>query len=74
MRLHGVQTELDYSGKGLKSQMKRADKLNSQYVLILGEREITDGKAELRNMKRGTQETLSLENFEETIIKIIRGS
>ena len=74
MRLNGVQAELDYSGKSLKSQMKRADKFNSQYVLILGEREITEGKAELRNMKRGTQETLSLENLEETIIKIIKGS
>jgi histidyl-tRNA synthetase len=74
LRIHGIQTEMDYSGKSLKSQMKRADKLSSHYTLILGDREILEGKAELRNMKKGTQETLGLENLEETIIKIIRGS
>jgi len=74
LRIHGIQTEMDYSAKNLKSQMKRADKLCSHYTLILGDREILGGKAELRNMKTGTQETLGLENLEETIIKIIRGS
>jgi len=74
LRIHGIQTEIDYSGKSLKSQMKRADKLSSHYTLILGDREVLEGKAELRNMKKGTQETLGLENLEETIIKIIKGS
>ncbi|HVO67076.1 MAG TPA: histidine--tRNA ligase [Syntrophales bacterium] len=74
LRIHGIQTEMDYSGKSLKGQMKRADKLNSHFTLILGDREILESKAELRNMKKGTQETLSLECLEETIIKIIRGS
>jgi histidyl-tRNA synthetase len=74
LRISGIETEMDYSGKSLKSQMKRADKLNSHYALMLGEREILEGKAELRDMKRGTQETLGLENLEGEIIKIIRGS
>jgi histidyl-tRNA synthetase len=74
LRISGIVTEMDYSGKSLKSQMKRADKLRSHYTLMLGDREILDGKAELRDMKKGTQETLGLENIEETIIKIIKGS
>ncbi|HYA14960.1 MAG TPA: histidine--tRNA ligase [Syntrophales bacterium] len=74
LRISNIETEMDYSGKSLKSQMKRADKLNAQYVLILGEREILEGKAELRDMQKGTQESLGLENLEGKIIKIIRGS
>lgn len=74
LRIRGIQTEMDYSGKSLKGQMKRADKLRSHYTLMLGDREIVEGKAELRNMKKRTQETLGLENLEETIIKIIKES
>jgi histidyl-tRNA synthetase len=74
LRISGIETEMDYSGKSLKSQMKRADRLSSHYTLMLGDREILEDKAELRNMKKGTQETLGLKNLEETIVKIIRGS
>ncbi len=71
LRIQGIRTEMDYSGKSLKSQMRRSNKFNSLYTLILGEREIQEKKAELRNMKKGTQETLSLDNIEKTIIDIV---
>jgi histidyl-tRNA synthetase len=71
LRIQGIRTEMDYSGKSLKSQMRRSNKFNSRYTLILGEREIQEKKAELRNMKKGTQETLSLDNIEKTIIDIL---
>ncbi len=71
LRIQGIRTEMDYSGKSLKSQMRRSNKFNSRYTLILGEREIQEKKAELRNMKKGTQETLSLDNIEEAISNII---
>ena len=63
---------MDYSGKSLKSQMRRSNKFNSRYTLILGKREIEEKKAELRDMKEGTQETLSLDNIEETISNIVK--
>jgi len=71
LRMHGIRTEMDYSSKSLKSQMRRSNKLSSHYTLILGEKEIEEKKAELRNMKKGTQETISLDNVEETIIDIV---
>jgi len=72
LRMMGVQTEMDYTGKSLKSQMKRADKLKSRYTLIMGDRELTEGRAELRDMVRGTQETLGLDTLEEVIIDTFR--
>jgi histidyl-tRNA synthetase len=46
---------MDYSGRGLKSQMKRADKLGARYSLIIGDDELTKGVAPLRNMSDGEQ-------------------
>ncbi|MGZ3596557.1 MAG: histidine--tRNA ligase [Syntrophales bacterium] len=74
LRTMGIKTEMDYGGKSLKSQMKRADKLSSHYALILGDREISENRAEFRNMQKGTQETIGLDDLENTIVKILRGS
>jgi len=72
LRMEGLQIEMDYAGRSLKSQMKRADKLKSRYALILGERELTENKASVRNMQTGIQEETSLDLLEETIIKLAR--
>jgi histidyl-tRNA synthetase len=72
LRRAGIFVAMDYSDKSLKSQMKRADKLNSLYTLILGDKEIDDKSAELRNMSTKDQQALPLENMRETIINIIK--
>jgi histidyl-tRNA synthetase len=74
LRTMGIKTEMDYGGKSLKSQMKRADKLSSHYALILGDREILENKAEFRDMRKGTQETIGLNDLEKTITEILKGS
>ena len=63
LHLEGIRAELDYEGKSLKSQMRRADKLKAQYVLILGEEELRRGKAALRNMEDKSQEELPIGNL-----------
>ena len=63
VHLQGIRAELDYEGKSLKSQMRRADKLKARYVLILGEEELKKGKAALRNMETKSQEEIPLSNL-----------
>lgn len=72
LRLRGIKTDMDYSGKSLKSQMKRADKLKCRYALFLGDKELSEKKAQLRDMQRGSQIVVSLDNLEENIIKILK--
>lgn len=72
LRRAGIAAAMDYSDKSLKSQMKRADKLNSSYTLILGDKEIDEQRVELRNMNTKTQQALPLENLPETLINIIK--
>jgi histidyl-tRNA synthetase len=73
LHLERIRAELDYEGKSLKSQMRRADKLKARYVLILGEDELKRGKAVLRNMETKSQEEISLQGFIDTFRKKIFG-
>jgi histidyl-tRNA synthetase len=63
LHLQGIRAELDYEGKSLKSQMRRADKLKARYVLILGEEELKKGNVVLRNMKNKVQEEIALKDI-----------
>jgi len=60
MRRADIRVDLDYEGKSLKSQMRKADKMRSPYVLILGEEEVKNHRAILRNMATKDQEEIPL--------------
>ncbi|MDX9745619.1 MAG: histidine--tRNA ligase [Syntrophales bacterium] len=70
LRLRGVQAEMDYTGKSLKSQMKKANKLSSPYTLILGEREMESGQGELRDMRSSSQRSIPLDRLEDTLMEL----
>ena len=56
----GVPEECDLCGRGLKAQMKYADKLGAGYTMVLGDNELQEGKAELKNMKTGEKRKISI--------------
>ena len=63
LHLEGIRAELDYEGKSLKSQMRKADKLKARFVLIIGEEELKKGRPILRNMEDKSQEEIPMENL-----------
>ncbi len=63
---------MDHEGRGLKSQMKRADKLGARYVAIMGEDELARQQWTVRDMKGSTQETLSLDRVAGQLIERTR--
>jgi histidyl-tRNA synthetase len=71
LHLEGVRAELDYEGKSLKSQMRRANKLKTRYVLIIGEEELKRGRAVLRNMETKSQEEIPIQGIIEKIKSVI---
>ena len=72
LREAGVGVLMDHDGRGLKSQMKRADKLGARYVAILGDDEIARGEWTVRDMKESTQETIGLGQLAGRLIERIR--
>jgi histidyl-tRNA synthetase len=67
LHLEGIKAEIDYEGRSLKAQMRRADKLGARYVLILGEEELKSGRATLRNMEEKVQDEIGLDEALEVI-------
>jgi histidyl-tRNA synthetase len=59
LRAAGLRVLMDYEGRGLKSQMKRADRLGARLVAILGEDELQKGIWTLRDMASSSQEAVA---------------
>jgi len=68
----GLYAEMDFQGRSLKSQMKRAGKLDAPYVLMVGENELEKGVALLRNMSTKNQEDVPLNRLVENISKQLK--
>jgi len=71
LRRSGIMAEMEYSSKGLKAQMKKADRLGAKRTLIVGDDELASGKGILRDMATKTQQEVGLNNLAEEIKKII---
>jgi histidyl-tRNA synthetase len=71
LSLAGIKTEADFTGKSLKSLMKRADRVGASYVLIAGDQELKDGSVVVRNMKTKEQVTVQIENMIKQIQQLI---
>ena len=69
----GISTEMDYSGRSLKSQMKRADRLGAGRVLIVGESELQKGTAVLRDMTTKKQQDVALEDIVADLSNLLIG-
>ena len=74
LRKSGILVEMEYGSKGLKAQMKRADRLGAKRVLIVGDNELASGKGILRDMTTKTQQEINLDNLVEKLKKDCRGS
>ena len=64
LRQKGVAVEMEGETRSVKSQMRRADKLNAESVLIVGDDELTKGVALLRDMANKRQEEVRLNDLE----------
>jgi histidyl-tRNA synthetase len=65
---------MDFGGRSLKSQMKRADKLGAAHVMIIGDNELSEGVVILRNMKTKEQVRIAVEEVVEKVGEIISSS
>jgi len=60
LRCQGLQVVMDYRDASLKSQMKQSGKQNCRHTLILGDEELKNGEATLRDMVTREQEPVAL--------------
>lgn len=55
LRRAGLEAHMEYEGRSLKSQMKRADRVGAAFALILGEDELAAGEVSVKDMGTGAQ-------------------
>lgn len=65
----GHWVEMDYEGRSLKSQMRRADRLGARFSVVIGEDELATGRASFKRMADGTSQETLLEADE--IVKLL---
>ena len=70
-RMQRIRTEMDFGDRSLKAQMRHANKLGVSYVLIVGDRELDDGAAVLRNMATKEQEKASVQDLVRVVVSRI---
>ncbi|MBI5286787.1 MAG: histidine--tRNA ligase [Deltaproteobacteria bacterium] len=71
LRGEGIRVEAAYGEKGLKTQLRRADKLGARFAIILGEDELASGEVTLKDMETGEQRRVGLDRVEERLIQIM---
>ena len=67
LRRADVRTDQSYGGRGLKGAMKAADRSGAPYVVVIGDRDLESGVAQLKNMASGDQVAVPLDDLVSTI-------
>ena len=72
LRTEGFSVQTDICGRGLKAQMKYADKAGAAFTLVIGDNELETGKAALRDMKSGEQSEVALSELSSALYKAMQ--
>lgn len=67
LNLKGIWAEMDYEGKSIKSQMRRADKIGARFSVVVGDSEISSGSAILKNMVEHSDKEINLSSLTEKV-------
>ncbi|MBP3627257.1 MAG: histidine--tRNA ligase [Clostridia bacterium] len=72
LRNDGLKAQTDICARGLKAQMKYANKIGAKFSMVLGDDEISSGKAKLKDMEKGNEREIALDEISEELGEEIR--
>lgn len=61
LRARGVYADFDHKERSVKAQMRRADKIASQSIIVLGERERDEKQGQIKNLRTGEAKPIAIE-------------
>jgi histidyl-tRNA synthetase len=67
LRRAGIAADLSVGGKGLKGAMKGADRSGAAYAVVLGERDMAEGVAQVKDLATGEQSAVALGDVVRTL-------
>jgi histidyl-tRNA synthetase len=73
LREEGISADLDYGGRGLRAQFKQADRVGASYAVILGEDELAQGTATVRDMASGEEQKVPVADGARDLLRAVAG-
>lgn len=73
LRERGIASDMDFLERGLKAQLKQANRLQASFAVVVGEEEAANGQVMLKNMTTGDQELISPDDIEAVIEGKLQG-
>jgi len=71
LRNDGFKVQTDITARGLKAQMKFADKIGATFTMVLGDSELENGCAKLKNMQSGEEIAIKLSNISDELFSAV---
>ncbi|MBQ9354482.1 MAG: histidine--tRNA ligase, partial [Clostridia bacterium] len=71
LRFDGFEVQTDICSRGLKAQMKFADKIGAKFSMVLGDNELQNNKAVIKNMATGDTSETALDNISDKLSSLI---
>jgi histidyl-tRNA synthetase len=69
LRHAGISADMAYGTRGLKGAMKAADRSGAQFAVIVGDRDIEAGEAQIKDLTSGEQDAVRLDDVVDTLRK-----
>lgn len=63
LRQRGLSVDKDYLDRKMKAQFKDADRHNASFVVVIGEEEVTNQQATVKDMTTGAQENVAFDQL-----------
>jgi len=73
LREEGISADLDFGGRGLRAQFKQVDRVGASYAVILGEDELAQGIATVRDMASGDERKVPLTDGVKDLLRAVAG-
>jgi histidyl-tRNA synthetase len=71
LRDFGYSVQTDICGKGLKAQMKFANKIGAIFTMVLGDNELANNSAKLKNMQSGEEIEINLDELVDKLLNLL---
>jgi histidyl-tRNA synthetase len=73
LRAEGFSADLDYAGRGTRAQFKQADRVGAAYAVVLGEDELAQGVATVRDMASGEERAVPVADGAKELLRAVAG-
>lgn len=73
LRRLGLTVEQDYLNRSLKAQLKAADRFKAVYTVIIGEEEVKNNQAVIRDMRNASQLVVGLQDAGQYVLQELEG-